>query len=274
MKRRHPRAEDFTVGWICPLALEYAAAKSVLDELYEEAENATGRIHHNDIVITCLPAGQMRTIAAAAATERMRVAFPSLKHALLVGIAGGVPSDKADIRLGDVVVGQPDGQYAGVVQYVFGKMLPGGFQRIGHVGLTGDPRRDYRYLLWYHCFGNQVIKDGVTRDTSSSKLGGILCFEMEAAGVVNLMPCLVIRGICDYADFHKNKVFQPFAAAAAAACARGFLSYLPRALCERLDDGQMPVHGQIQQEAQDRRELSMNQYASKAPAPHLATKDR
>ncbi|KAL4762126.1 uncharacterized protein BDW70DRAFT_134464 [Aspergillus foveolatus] len=59
---------------------------------------------------TFLPAGQMCTNAAVAATERMRIAFPSLKHALL-GIAGGDPSDKAVIRLGDLVVGQSDGQY-------------------------------------------------------------------------------------------------------------------------------------------------------------------
>jgi nucleoside phosphorylase len=72
----------------------------------------------------------MGTNAAAAATERMRVAFPSLKHALLVGIADGFPGDKVDIRLGDIVVGQPD-QYGGVVQYDFGKTLPGGFRGLG-----------------------------------------------------------------------------------------------------------------------------------------------
>jgi hypothetical protein len=52
MKRRRPKAEDFTIGWICPLAIEYAAAKSAFDEVYEEAEYATGRIHHHGIVIT------------------------------------------------------------------------------------------------------------------------------------------------------------------------------------------------------------------------------
>ena len=77
--------------------------------------------------------------------------------------------------------------------------------------------------------GNQVIRDGVTRDRISSELGGILCFEMEAAGLMNSFPCLVIRGICDYADSHKNKRWQPYAAATAAACAKELLSVIPSA---------------------------------------------
>ncbi|KAL3491728.1 hypothetical protein BJX62DRAFT_204150 [Aspergillus germanicus] len=133
MKRRRPCATNFTIGWTCPLALEYTAAKRVLDEKYDgsDSEYTTGRIHNHDVVICCLPAGVMGTNAAAAAATRMIAVFPSLKSLLLVGIAGGAPSDKVDIRLGDVVVGQPVGQYGGVVQYDSGKSIPGGFQRIG-----------------------------------------------------------------------------------------------------------------------------------------------
>ncbi|KAH7116235.1 nucleoside phosphorylase domain-containing protein, partial [Dendryphion nanum] len=54
-----------------------------------------------------------------------------------------------------------------------------------------------------------------------------ICFEMEAAGVCEENPCVVIRGICDYADSHKNKGWQDYAAAAAAACAKGLLSMIP-----------------------------------------------
>lgn len=75
--------------------------------------------------------------------------------------------------------------------------------------------------------GNQVMKDGPTRDRYSQELGGILCFEMEAAGLMNSFPCLVIRGICDYADAHKNKKWQPYAAATAAACAKELLLTVP-----------------------------------------------
>jgi nucleoside phosphorylase len=74
--------------------------------------------------------------------------------------------------------------------------------------------------------GNQVIKDGATRDRLAQKLGGALCFEMEAAGVMDAIPCLVIRGIADYADSHKNKLWQGYAAATAAAYARELLSVL------------------------------------------------
>jgi nucleoside phosphorylase len=63
----------------------------------------------------------------------------------------------------------------------------------------------------------------------SQELGGMLCFEMEAAGLMNSFPCLVIRGICDYADSHKNKRWQPYAAATAAVCAKEVLSAIPPA---------------------------------------------
>ncbi|CAG8945513.1 unnamed protein product [Penicillium salamii] len=73
--------------------------------------------------------------------------------------------------------------------------------------------------------GNQVMKSAQRRDCLRAK-HKILCFEMEAAGVMNLIPCLVIRGICDYADSHKNKAWQGYAAATAAAYARLLLSVL------------------------------------------------
>jgi nucleoside phosphorylase len=54
-----------------------------------------------------------------------------------------------------------------------------------------------------------------------------ICFEMEAAGVMEEYPCVVVRGICDYADSHKNKGWQNYAAATAAACAKRLLLMLP-----------------------------------------------
>ncbi|KAL2848393.1 hypothetical protein BJY01DRAFT_233960 [Aspergillus pseudoustus] len=71
--------------------------------------------------------------------------------------------------------------------------------------------------------GNSVMRDAELRDYWAEERK-VLCFEMEAAGIVNTMPCLVIRGICDYADSHKNKVFQNYAAAAAASYAKLLLS--------------------------------------------------
>lgn len=69
---------------------------------------------------------------------------------------------------------------------------------------------------------NQLMKDANIRDKLAAEKG-ILCFEMEAAGLMNHFPCLVIRGICDYSDSHKNKEWQGFAAMAAAAYAKDLL---------------------------------------------------
>jgi len=54
----------------------------------------------------------------------------------------------------------------------------------------------------------------------------VLCFEMEAAGLMDNFPCLVVRGICDYADSHKNNLWQGYAAAMAAAYAKELLSVI------------------------------------------------
>lgn len=67
--------------------------------------------------------------------------------------------------------------------------------------------------------GELVIKDAKLRDELAQE-HGVLCFEMEAAGAITDFPCLVIRGISDYCDSHKNDVWHGFAAAAAAAYAR------------------------------------------------------
>jgi nucleoside phosphorylase len=74
--------------------------------------------------------------------------------------------------------------------------------------------------------GNKVMKDAKSRDELGRKLGA-LCFEMEAAGLMNTFPCIVIRGICDYADTHKNKEWQGYAAATAAAYAKELLINIP-----------------------------------------------
>lgn len=74
--------------------------------------------------------------------------------------------------------------------------------------------------------GNELIKDAVLRDCLAEQKG-ILCFEMEAAGLMNHFKCLVIRGICDYSDTHKNEEWQGYAAMAAAAYAKDLLNTIP-----------------------------------------------
>ncbi|KAL5089578.1 hypothetical protein Trisim1_005272 [Trichoderma cf. simile WF8] len=322
--------EDYSVGWICALPKEQTAATAMLDERHPglpKPMNDTntytlGSIGSHNVVIACLPKGQYGNNSAANVAALMIRAFPSIKIGLLVGIGGGVPTK---VRLGDVVVSTPSGQYPGVVQWDLGKATEGGnFERTGALStppislLTalakletehelegpkipsfleeikekyprlvkkylksdslqdllfradyahvrdpfmnalsptggviessqdedlasedeyGEPcpfcdsnqavKRESRPMRVHYgliASGNMVIKDGLLRDQLKDSLGGnVLCFEMEAAGLMNNFPCLVIRGICDYCDSHKNKAWQEHAAAVAAAFAKELL---------------------------------------------------
>ncbi|KAK4064438.1 hypothetical protein Trihar35433_7955 [Trichoderma harzianum] len=64
-----------------------------------------------------------------------------------------------------------------------------------------------------------VMKSGDHRD-QIAKQYNIIAFEMEGAGLWDECPCIVVKGICDYSDSHKSKVWQPFAAATAAAAVK------------------------------------------------------
>ncbi|KAK4463541.1 purine and uridine phosphorylase [Cladorrhinum samala] len=112
--------------------------------------------------------------------------------------------------------------------------------------LVDRPPRDRPTVVVHHGAvgsGNKLIRDGVSRDKLSSELGGVLCFEMEAAGLMNRFPCLVVRGISNYADSHKNKAWEPYAAAAAAAYAKELLLSItpPRLHSAPLESPQYPA---------------------------------
>ncbi|KXH32664.1 hypothetical protein CSIM01_08029 [Colletotrichum simmondsii] len=100
--------------------------------------------------------------------------------------------------------------------------------------MTRRTRSDNNPVIHYGAIasGNQVMKNATERDIAARSLE-VVCFEMEAAGIMDIVPCLPIRGICDYADSHKNKAWQRYAAAVAAACARELLSVLPSADYEK-----------------------------------------
>ncbi|KAI0544528.1 nucleoside phosphorylase domain-containing protein [Xylaria curta] len=301
MARRELQKEDYTVGWVCALPIELAAAQEMLDEehcrqQYHDNIYTLGRIGWHNVVIAGLPGGQTGTVSAAVIAAKMIETFKSIRIGLMVGIGGGVPLGEADIRLGDVVISKPYNMHGGVVQYDFGKTTPSGFERTGslntpptillnavtniqanhirgrcrlpdyfmklnslpvfaresagqdilfeatynHEGaaqcvkcskdyLISRELREQEVVVHYGTIasGNHVMRDGVERDRVSAQLGGVLCFEMEAAGLMNSFPCLVIRGICDYADSHKNKKWQAYAAGTAAACAKEILSVIP-----------------------------------------------
>jgi nucleoside phosphorylase len=74
--------------------------------------------------------------------------------------------------------------------------------------------------------GEIIMKSGTLRDSLAEQYG-ILCFETEAAGVSATLPCMVIRGISDYSDSHKDDRWHGYAAATAAAYAREIFFHMP-----------------------------------------------
>ncbi|UKZ69191.1 uncharacterized protein TrAtP1_010201 [Trichoderma atroviride] len=312
---RSASTNEYTVGWICAISTELTAATAFLDEKFDAREYnlpdddnndyTLGRIGGHYVAITVLPAYGTDT-AAAVAKDMMR-SFPSIRIRLMVGIGGGAPTSKHDIRLGDIVVSIPHNGKSGVLQYDFGKTMQdqefqmtrvlnqppqnllaavnglrtnyesqghlleeeieSAFQRLPRLRETyqrpsqssdrlykshvihplhddescsracGDaapsvvPRTkrpsDKNITIHYGLVAsaNQVMKDATTRDKLALH-NEVLCFEMEAAGLMNDFSCLVIRGICDYSDSHKNKDWQGYAAMAAAAYAKDLLNRL------------------------------------------------
>ena len=306
--------DNYTVGWICAIKTEYVAAQSFLDEEHERPESLStndnndytlGKVGKHNVVIAVLPEGEYGISSAAAVAKDMLHSFSNVRMGLMVGIGGGAPSQKHDIRLGDIVVSAPRDGKGGVFQYDFGKTIqdqsfrPTGFlnqppallraavnglkaqyERKGHrleeainsileenrrmrqkykrpdrnsdrlyrprvihpledeAGCAtvcgNDPLRlilrpertedDDNPAVHYGLIAsaNQLIKDATIRDRLAAEKD-VLCFEMEAAGLMNHLPYLVIRGICDYSDSHKNKEWQGYAAMAAAAYAKDLL---------------------------------------------------
>ncbi|KAL4781260.1 hypothetical protein BJX76DRAFT_360039, partial [Aspergillus varians] len=72
--------------------------------------------------------------------------------------------------------------------------------------------------------GDTVMKSGQHRD-EIAKREKVIGFDMEGAGVWDNVPCIIIKGVCDYADSHKSKLWQPYAAATGASVAKAFLEY-------------------------------------------------
>lgn len=141
MSKRRLAKSDYTVGWVCALPHEMAAAKCMLEEDHADVEEQDisdhnnyllGRIHHHNIVIASLPAGVYGTTPAATVAKDMLRTFPSVRFGLMVGVGGAAPSSIHDIRLGDVVVSEPRGASGGVIQFDRGKTnQEGEFERTG-----------------------------------------------------------------------------------------------------------------------------------------------
>ncbi|EXL39659.1 hypothetical protein FOCG_17746 [Fusarium oxysporum f. sp. radicis-lycopersici 26381] len=309
--------QKYTVGWICAVTTEFVAARAFFDEKHDQLETiadndnnnyALGRIGKHNVVMAVLPKSEYGTTSAATVARDMLRSFPNIRFGLMVGIGGGAPSAKHDIRLGDVVVSARGSGKGGVFQYDYGKAIQGhtfvatgslnqppqllltalsgleaeyeleGHQLSAHVDRAleqwsrlrqkysrpppdsdrlyrpdvvhpdssdecgdvcsddpaclvdrkerGEQEDDPAIHYGLIASANQLMKDALARDKLAASMD-VLCFEMEAAGLMNHFPCLVIRGICDYSDSHKNKEWQGFAAMMAAAYAKDLLRQIP-----------------------------------------------
>lgn len=301
----------YTIAWLAPLEIEAQAALHMLDNRHQgrfplsrgdDYVFQAGDICGHNIIIATLPAGQeYGTGSAAALASQVKKFFPNLWFGLLVGVATGLPnlsrSPPLDIRLGDVLVGLPVGESAGLIAYDLGEETgKKGFQllRFGHVlantetvvrsaigsiklrapndaevfmqyyevikykehanGTFIDPGQEQdrlyqldddgierpmirerridskRSRVWYGPIGSgeKLIKNARKRNELRDK-HNVIGLEMEAAGTMNCIPVGVIRGVCDYGDDygHKNKEWQPYAAAMAAAYAKAILHEIP-----------------------------------------------
>ncbi|KAL2843465.1 hypothetical protein BJX68DRAFT_270196 [Aspergillus pseudodeflectus] len=69
-----------------------------------------------------------------------------------------------------------------------------------------------------------VMKSAEERDRIAS-IYDLVAFEMEGAGLWDETPCIIVKAVCDYADSHKNKNWQDFAAATAASATKALLDF-------------------------------------------------
>lgn len=302
--------DEYTVLWLCRRfwGFEQTFIEQMLDEKHERprsdvppfsasytADGICGRVGKHNVVIAYLPEVPTDTNSATTFFKELKSVFSSLRFGILVGTGGGVPSEEADIRLGDVVVGSPSRTHGGVVRYnssksgsfepteslyappsvllnaienlqaEYGRGKPkldeylpksGDFTRevagpdlfyateYDHQGgetcqqcdtsylVNREPRNQESGVIVHYgtiASGDQAIRSAVERDKLSIDLGGVLCIENDMASLTNSFPCLLICGICDYADSHKNKQWQKYAVATAAACAKEMLLAIPRA---------------------------------------------
>ncbi|KAK9438543.1 Pfs, NACHT and Ankyrin domain protein [Metarhizium brunneum] len=253
---------SYAVAWIAALPIERAAAEAMLDEEHAAPTGFTrhqtdpnvytwGRVGEHNIVIASLAAGVYGTTASS-----LLASLPSIRVGLLVGIGGGIsrPDEDRDIRLGDIVAKSGDKRQCKSFLGRPPTVLLNALASIQADHERKDPK--------VPCFLQEMLEKNPKMDRRSKQNPGYthqgidndrlfkalcehvpgpdcrscdtadedcICFEMEAAGLMNHFPCLVIRGICDYADSHKNDRWQRYASATAAAYAKELLAYVPAA---------------------------------------------
>ncbi|GAA88459.1 ankyrin repeat protein [Aspergillus luchuensis IFO 4308] len=311
----------YTVGWVCAIKDEVTASRAFLDEEHEQPRRRqndnnvyiVGRMGEHKVVIAFPGAGSYGADAIAHTVANMVRTFRNIRFGLMVGIGGAAPSAPDpkdplnDIRLGDVVVSEPKGNYTshnnqgGVLQYDKGRWKDNGFEIRSHMNkppklvlaamkllqsdhdigrgkmtaFIDDIHKSSQLLAWdfrfpgreldrlykpdlphsegkdFRDYGLEVLEKRLYRETDEPVVHygiiasanammrsvvyrnylrdtwGVCCFETEAAGLMNDLPCVVIRGIANYSDGHKYDNWQRYAAVTAAAYAKDLLRVVP-----------------------------------------------
>lgn len=319
-----PASRSPTLAFLCPLYVELKAVKATFDEDLgsEDVEGITchyGTLSSRETVAIQLPLRHTGPANAATYATTLINSHKSLKshgsYYFLVGIAGGIWSQRQDVRLGDVVIATT------VWDWQAGKITQNGFEHSRHpedapkellrklpefldrrertggliahrieIMQQGQAERDDRWD--YQGRENDVLFEAdyphtgartcascdnqkiVQRDVRSDSLpyvhdgkiasgtvllksaehraalqqDDVLAVEMEACGVLDPHKFIVVRGISDYADSHKNDIWHGYAAATAAACARLLVEVL-------LEDDQKQPRSRSSSMSQDRSSL-------------------
>ncbi|PYI24360.1 purine and uridine phosphorylase [Aspergillus violaceofuscus CBS 115571] len=257
--------DEYTIAWICALPLEMAAAKAMLDRTHPSLQQSRtddnsytlGSIHGHNVAMRAtfqnIQLGLMVGIGGGVPSVDADIRLGDVVVSKPAGIYGGVIQydygksirhgrfqrtgsfNKPPLAflttsvhevIGDVFRPREDQLFSATYDHQDESL---GCCRCDESKLiTRPPRANNNPRIHYRLItsGDQVMKDATIRDAIAQDLS-ILCFEMEAAGLMDQLPSLVVRGICDYCDSHKHKNWQAYAALAAAAYARVLLSFVP-----------------------------------------------
>lgn len=261
------------IGLVTALPIEWAALQLMIENpapvnvdgdssLYLHGtmpSRVPGRSHHVIAVRQVIDGNR----SAAAVCTRLAASFPYLRHLVMCGIAGGVPSAAHDIRLGDVA-----SSTRGVIDYDHVRSEAGGdrlrrsLEGLSKLILDADGSLETAERLgratWFQSLdrsdlpagfrnpsasnaaptvhrgaigsADRLVRNVALRDRLASEFD-MIAVEMEGAGIavgsdLNGLHWYVVRGISDLADGAKNDDFHPYASLVAAAYVRSLLGEL------------------------------------------------
>lgn len=201
MFRRPTSRGNFRFAIICALPLEYDAIYDSFDKIWENPEfgkadgdpnrYVTGRMADVAVVLVLLP--EMGKVSAASASATLRLSYPNVDLALIVGICGAVPHlpNGTEVILGDVIISKY------VVRYDLGRQYPDGFKAKKTVEDTlGRPNKETRVL-------SAQLETRSGRDELEAKA------QKELQNLQEKVEATKYRGLYNYMGVAHDKLFNP-----------------------------------------------------------------